>query len=95
MKQWREKIVFDAVNRTIDIKRRTKGEKLLRAAAKGACQEEIEAIDEDRDTMTIGDFYEWCKTELRTDDPLAVDCSPSHFADAARYSYSSFGKKET
>lgn len=80
---WSEEILFNYKTRIIGIRRRTRGEKLLRAAAQGASQEEIEAIEKGKDlpsTMTTGEFYEWCKQEIRSE--TISDRTPINYADS-------------
>ena len=95
---WSEEILFNYKTRTIGIKRRTRGEKLLRAAAQGASQEEIEAIEKGKDfpsTMTTGEFYAWCKQEIRPrcgGSETISDRTPTHFADSAIYTFAGGGE---
>ena len=53
--------VLDEFKKNISIKRRSKGERLLRAAAKGASQEEIDKIDAEGDGFTTGELYGYVK----------------------------------
>lgn len=49
--------VLDEFKKSISIKHRSKGERLLRAAAQGASQEEIDKIDSEGDGFTAGELY--------------------------------------
>lgn len=50
--------VLDEFKKSISIKHRSKGERLLRAAAQGASQEEIDKIDSEGDSFfTAGELY--------------------------------------
>lgn len=73
---WSQQVVdsFKLDLNKLFIKRRSKGERLLRAAARGASQEEIDKIDADEDTVTQGELYDYVQKRYTDDaaDALAL-----------------------
>lgn len=60
-------VVIDEFKKNISIKRRSKGERLLRAAAQGASQEEIDKIDAEGDGFTTGELYDYIQKQWTAD----------------------------
>lgn len=66
---WSEQIIkeFKFHLNMNSISLRTKGERLLRAAAQGASQEELDKIDNQPEHVTTGELYEYLKDEWTND----------------------------
>ena len=67
---WSEQIIKEFkfhIHRNHITMKRSKGERLLRAAAQGASQEELDKIDNDEPTATVGELYDFLKEEWAND----------------------------